>query len=214
MGIRKTPSRHNFPAEGDLSFMKSDRCGLSAAVKVFSEIIIVPPFVGFQVIVEDNHFDISTVRLEWLYNEGRAERSSDHLIVYVFNIRKEMNSQTAIFTFPFENDPGDFLFLIKGDGFKEGLSIIYCAGTGQHIVAEQPCLEDFRAARQLCRCRRDKCYPSFSKISQQMFLSNFQTYSSADNCGGRQLVIVSKKGVIISYRFRRVLQKIIFGERW
>ena len=75
-------------------------------MKVFSEIIIVLPFVSLKIIVENNYSDISVVGLERLHNKGKAERTSDHLIVYVFNIGKEMNSQAAVLAFSFENEPG------------------------------------------------------------------------------------------------------------
>ncbi len=121
-------------------------------MKIVSEIVGVSSFICFQEIVENNYPDISAVRFEWLHDKGEVECSSSHLIIYIFDIRKQMNSQSAILSFSFKDDLLNLLFPVERNGVKKGMAVVNGTSAWQHIVAEEPSLKHLGPAGKLRRC--------------------------------------------------------------
>ncbi len=110
MAIRKFPSLHYTSAERKLFVTEKEWRGFTTTVKIIAEVILVFSFIGLVVIIKDNDPHVSAVGLEWLDNKRVVKSSARRHVENVFNIGKEMDTQSAVFSFTFENDFADVLF--------------------------------------------------------------------------------------------------------
>lgn len=133
-------------------------------MEIVAEIVRVCALVGLAVVSEDDDPDVAALGHKGLQDKGVGDDIVCGLGVDIFDISKEMDTESSIFTIVFKDHLSYGMASVEGDAVQEPMDVIDDGAMWNHEWGKKPGLEGFGTTGKLCPGRGNELDTSLYEV--------------------------------------------------